>query len=92
MQTAKMTSKGQITVPAEIRKNLGMTMNYLYLLDSNVVSEFSKSSVNGNVVSHFKRKESFCAVSAITLQEMQMGKDFSPMQKSTLLKIENWFE
>lgn len=141
-------------------------MNYLYLLDSNVVSEFSKPSVNENVVSHFKRKESFCAVSAITLQEMQMGmellpdgkrkdqvrsfveivrrkfavipydkrsavvcgeilaeaqkagkprpicdtqiaatalannmilvtrnvRDFSPMQKSTLLKVENWFE
>lgn len=56
-------------------------MDCLYLLDSNVVSEFSKLVPDENVMVQMKRKERFCAISAVTLQELQMGLELLPEGK-----------
>lgn len=53
-------------------------MDCLYLLDSNIVSEFSKLVPDENVMVQMKRKERFCAISAVTLQELQMGLELLP--------------
>lgn len=58
-----------------------MNMNYLYLLDSNIISEFSKSVPNEKVIAQFRCKERNCAISAITLQEMQLGLELLPEGK-----------
>lgn len=58
-----------------------MMMDCLYLLDSNIVSEFSKLVPDENVMTQMKRKERFCAISAVTLQELQMGLEFLPEGK-----------
>lgn len=56
-------------------------MDCLYLLDSNIVSEFSKLVPDENVMTQMKRKERFCAISAVTLQELQMGLELLPEGK-----------
>lgn len=56
-------------------------MDCLYLLDSNIVSEFSKLVPNENVMAQMKCKERFCAISAVTLQELQMGLELLPEGK-----------
>lgn len=56
-------------------------MDYLYLLDTNIISEFSKQNVNESVALNFRSKERFCAVSAITLQELQFGMELLPEGK-----------
>ncbi len=56
-------------------------MDCLYLLDSNIVSEFSKLDPDENVMAQMKRKERFCAISAVTLQELQMGLELLPEGK-----------
>lgn len=56
-------------------------MDCLYLLDSNIVSEFSKLVPDENVMVQMKRKERFCAISAVTLQELQMGLELLPEGK-----------
>jgi len=66
-------------------------MDCLYLLDSNVISELSKPEVNENVLSQMKRKERFCAISAITLQEMQLGLELMPDGKKKE-KIQSFVE
>ena len=58
-----------------------MMMNFLYLLDSNIISEFSKPEPDANVMSRLKGRERFCAISAVTLQELQMGLELLPEGK-----------
>ncbi len=48
-------------------------MALLYLLDTNVVSELTKPQPNAAVVLTFRQRESECAISAITLEELAFG-------------------
>ena len=48
-------------------------MTFLYLLDTNIISELSKPIIDKNVVINFSRKQYLSAVSAITLQELLLG-------------------
>jgi predicted nucleic acid-binding protein len=48
-------------------------MKKVYLLDTNIVSEFSKENSNQNVLSIFNERRNLCAISASTWQELQFG-------------------
>ncbi len=48
-------------------------MALLYLLDTNVVSELTKPQPDAAVVMTFRQRESECAISAITLEELAFG-------------------
>jgi tRNA(fMet)-specific endonuclease VapC len=45
----------------------------LYLLDTNVVSELTKPQPDAAVVLRLRQRESECAISAITLEELAFG-------------------
>ena len=46
-------------------------MNKVYLLDTNIVSEFSKECPDQNVISLYEQRKDLCAISAVTWQELQ---------------------
>ncbi len=48
-------------------------MKKVYLLDTNIVSEFSKEDPNLNVVAFYEARKDLCAISAITWQELVYG-------------------
>lgn len=48
-------------------------MNKVYLLDTNIVSEFSKERPNQNVLAFYEARKHQCAISAVTWQEMVYG-------------------
>ena len=48
-------------------------MKPVYLLDTNIVSEFSKERPNPQVVAMYARRKELCAISAITWQELTRG-------------------
>ena len=48
-------------------------MNKVYLLDTNIVSEFSKENPNPNVIAFYKARKNLCAISSITWQELVYG-------------------
>ena len=48
-------------------------MNKVYLLDTNIVSEFSKECPDQNVISLYEQRKDLCAISAVTWQELQYG-------------------
>lgn len=48
-------------------------MNKVYLLDTNIVSEFSKERPNQNVISLYEARKNMCAISAVTWQELIYG-------------------
>ena len=48
-------------------------MNAIYLLDTNIVSEFSKDNPNQNVIEFYNARKNLCAISAITWQELKRG-------------------
>lgn len=48
-------------------------MKKVYLLDTNIVSEFSKDSPNQNVVDLYELRKDLCAISAVTWQELEYG-------------------
>ena len=48
-------------------------MTFLYLLDTNIISELAKPIIDKNVLINFSRKQYLSAVSAITLQELLLG-------------------
>lgn len=48
-------------------------MNPVYLLDTNVVSEFAKPVQNRNVINAMNAYMNICAISSITLQELVHG-------------------
>lgn len=48
-------------------------MGNVYLLDTNIVSEFSKERPNENVLAFYEARKNLCAISAITWQELVYG-------------------
>ena len=48
-------------------------MNKVYLLDTNIVSEFSKEKPNPKVLALYEARKSLCAISSITWQELVYG-------------------
>lgn len=48
-------------------------MKKVYLLDTNIVSEFSRERPNYKVIEKYERLKELCAISAITLQELTFG-------------------
>ncbi len=53
-------------------------MKKLYLLDTNIVSEFSKERPNENVKSFYNVRKDLCAISAVTWQELTRGVERMP--------------
>ena len=49
-----------------------------YLLDTNIISEFSKERPNQNVIALYEARKNFCAISAITWQELIYGLERMP--------------
>ena len=48
-------------------------MKKVYLLDTNIVSEFSKERPNPQVMELYAHRKNLCAISAITWQELERG-------------------
>lgn len=48
-------------------------MRKTYLLDTNIISEFSKEHPNQQVMEFYKARKNLCAISAITWQELTRG-------------------
>lgn len=48
-------------------------MKKTYLLDTNIVSEFSKDKPNEQVLEFYRARKDLCAISAITWQELIRG-------------------
>ena len=48
-------------------------MKKTYLLDTNIVSEFSKENPNKQVLTFYEARRDMCAISAVTWQELQRG-------------------
>ena len=53
-------------------------MAFLYLLDTNIISELSKPIIDKNMLTNFSRKQYLSAISAITLQELLLGHALLP--------------
>lgn len=53
-------------------------MNFVYLLDTNIVSNFMAKKPDANVSEIYLRNEKLCAISAISLQEMIYGARLLP--------------
>lgn len=56
-------------------------MKKIYLLDTNIVSEFSKERPNQNVIDLYEARKNFCAISAVTWQELIYGVEKMPEGK-----------
>lgn len=68
-------------------------MKKAYLLDTNIVSEFSKANPNPQVLDFYQARKNLCAISAITWQELTRGVSRLPegKRKNTLQSfIENF--
>ena len=68
-------------------------MKKAYLLDTNIVSEFSKANPNPQVLDFYQARKNLCAISAITWQELTRGVSQIPegKRKNTLQSfIENF--
>jgi len=68
-------------------------MKKTYLLDTNIVSEFSKANPNPQVLEFYQARKNLCAISAITWQELTRGVSRLPegKRKTTLQSfIENF--
>ena len=48
-------------------------MKKIYLLDTNIVSEFSKEVPNQQVLNFYKARKDLCAISSVTWQELTRG-------------------
>ena len=66
-------------------------MQKVYLLDTNIVSEFSKQIPDDNVIHQYQISRNLCAISATTWQELTFGLTRMPdgKRKST---VENFIE
>ena len=53
-------------------------MKKIYLLDTNIISELSKERPNQNVIALYEARKNFCAISAITWQELIYGLERMP--------------
>ncbi|MBO4859595.1 MAG: type II toxin-antitoxin system VapC family toxin [Treponema sp.] len=73
-------------------------MKKMYLLDTNIVSEFSKAQPNEQVVSSYENHKDLCAISAVTWQELTRGIERLPESRkkeylqNCLNKYEEAFE
>ncbi len=70
-------------------------MRKTYLLDTNIVSEFSKERPNPQVVNFYDARKNLCAISSVTWQELTRGVKRLPegKRKSYLEKcIQNYEE
>ena len=56
-------------------------MNKVYLLDTNIVSEFTKEYPNQNVLALYEARKNMCAISAVTWQELVFGLSKMPEGK-----------
>ncbi len=56
-------------------------MKKAYLLDTNIVSEFSKERPNVNVIALYEARKNLCAISAVTWQELVYGAERMPEGK-----------
>ena len=56
-------------------------MKPAYLLDTNIVSEFSKDNPAASVTEYYRARENLCAISAITWQELNRGVNRMPEGK-----------
>ncbi len=61
-------------------------MKKVYLLDTNIVSEFSKDRPDKNVIAFYEARKNLCAISSITWQELKYGAERLPdgKRKETL--------
>lgn len=48
-------------------------MKKIYLLDTNIVSEFSKERPNEQVLDYYNVRKDYCAISSVTWQELIYG-------------------
>lgn len=48
-------------------------MKKIYLLDTNIVSEFSKDKPNEQVMAFYRARKDLCAISSVTWQELTRG-------------------
>ena len=53
-------------------------MNKVYLLDTNIVSEFTKEYPNQNVLALYEARKNMCAISATSFQELVYGAERMP--------------
>ena len=53
-------------------------MNKVYLLDTNIVSEFTKEYPNQNVLALYEARKNICAISATSFQELVYGAEKMP--------------
>jgi Predicted nucleic acid-binding protein, contains PIN domain len=56
-------------------------MNKVYLLDTNIVSEFSKAQPNKRVIAFYEARKNQCAISSVTWQELVYGVSKMPEGK-----------
>lgn len=56
-------------------------MNKVYLLDTNIVSEFSKQEPNEKVIAFYEARKNLCAISSVTWQELVYGVSIMPEGK-----------
>lgn len=67
-------------------------MNKAYLLDTNIVSEFTRERPNKNVIALYEARKNICAISATSFQELVYGAEKMPEGKrknSIKIFIEN---
>lgn len=71
---------------------MGVKMNKAYLLDTNIVSEFTRERPNKNVIALYEARKNICAISATSFQELVYGAEKMPEGKrknSIKIFIEN---
>lgn len=56
-------------------------MNKAYLLDTNIVSEFTRERPNKNVIALYEARKNICAISATSFQELVYGAEKMPEGK-----------
>lgn len=64
-------------------------MKKTYLLDTNIVSEFSKDKPNEQVLEFYRARKDLCAISSVTWQELTRGVSRMPegKRKNTLMSF-----
>ena len=60
---------------------MGVKVNKAYLLDTNIVSEFTRERPNKNVIALYEARKNICAISATSFQELVYGAEKMPEGK-----------
>lgn len=66
-------------------------MKKIYLLDTNIVSEFTKKTPNEQVLSLYDAQKNYCAIASITWQELIRGVNRMPEGKRRT-RIQNFID